>query len=77
LVCQAICSATTSTGTASLKLNRDPLGSQFLNDSAEALDRRRAGAGSSGAFAVKSTLGFLTSCQKGKVWALSLNTPTR
>jgi hypothetical protein len=29
--------ATTSTGTASLKLNRDPLGSQFLNDSAEAL----------------------------------------
>jgi len=28
---------TTSTGTASLKLNRDPLGSQFLNDSADAL----------------------------------------
>ena len=30
-------SAATATGTASLKLNRDPLGSQFLNDSAEAL----------------------------------------
>jgi len=29
-------SATTSTGTASLKLDSDPLGSQFLNDSAEA-----------------------------------------
>ena len=28
-------SATTPTGTASLKLNRDPLGSQFLNDSAD------------------------------------------
>jgi len=31
--------AITSTGTASLKLNRDPLGSQFLNDSADALAR--------------------------------------
>ena len=30
--------ATTSTGTASPKLNRDPLGSQFLNDSADAFD---------------------------------------
>ena len=29
-------SATTSTATASLKLNRDPLGSHFLNDSADA-----------------------------------------
>jgi hypothetical protein len=29
-------SATTSTGTASLKLNRDPLGSPFLNDLADA-----------------------------------------
>jgi hypothetical protein len=28
-------SATTSTGTASLKLNRDPLGSPFVNDSAD------------------------------------------
>jgi hypothetical protein len=28
--------ATTSTDTASLKLNRDPLGSQFLSDSADA-----------------------------------------
>src|SRR5262245_8562696 len=28
--------ATNSHGTASLKLNRDPLGSQFLNDSADA-----------------------------------------
>jgi len=34
-------SATTSTGTASLKLNRDPLGSPFLNDSAEAVARVR------------------------------------
>ena len=34
--------ATTSTGTASLKLNRDPLGSQFLNDSADAFERTRA-----------------------------------
>ncbi len=33
------CSATTSTGTASLKLDSDPLGSQFLNDSADALER--------------------------------------
>jgi Berberine and berberine like len=30
--------ATTSTGSASLKLDSDPLGSQFLNDLAEALD---------------------------------------
>src|SRR6185295_19749738 len=34
-------SATTSTGTASLKLNRDPLGSQFLNDLADAAARAR------------------------------------
>ena len=32
--------ATTATGTASLKLNRDPLGSQFLNDSADAFVHR-------------------------------------
>ena len=37
--CYAARSATTSTGTASLKLDSDPLGSQFLNDSAEALER--------------------------------------
>jgi hypothetical protein len=32
-------SATIFKGTASLKLNRDPLGSQFLNDSADAVER--------------------------------------
>jgi hypothetical protein len=30
--------ATILKGTASLKLNRDPLGSQFLNDLADAVD---------------------------------------
>ena len=34
-------SATTSTGTASLNLGSDPLGSQFLNDSAEPPDCAR------------------------------------
>ena len=48
--------ATTSTATASLKLNRDPLGSQFLNDSADASERlelsgRAHGAGTAGWFA--------------------------
>jgi len=31
--------ATTFNGTASLKLDSDPLGSQFLNDPAEAVER--------------------------------------
>ena len=39
----AAITAATSTGTASLKLDSDPLGSQFLNDSADAAaDRVRA-----------------------------------
>ena len=36
-------SATTSTGTASLKLDSDPLGSPFLNDSADAVARTPRG----------------------------------
>jgi hypothetical protein len=35
--------ATTSTGTASHKLDSDPLGSQFLNDSADAVARTPRG----------------------------------
>jgi hypothetical protein len=68
--------ATIVRGISSLKLTSDPLGSPFLNDFAEALDRRRAGTPEPdrASFAVKSTLRFLTSCQKGKLLRLPLET---